>query len=101
MLRKIVLSTLVALGMIGGVAMSPATAQADHRYRPIPQRYQHHNSHSAIVVRHHGHWDVYRPHGYHLHANRYYPPMVRDYHPHQSRGNVIWGFSWGGLPYRR
>jgi hypothetical protein len=69
MLRKLILTAVVAIGTAVGLTNTPATANAQPpfpgRHEPhgpgFPDRDRDRDRHDYVVlVRHHGHWDRYR-----------------------------------------
>jgi len=71
MMRKLILTAMVAIGTAVGLTNTPATASAQPPFpgrhephgpgRPDRDRDRERDQHDyAVLVRHHGHWDRYR-----------------------------------------
>jgi hypothetical protein len=54
MIRKLILSTVIATGAVTGLALTPSTADA-----APPIGHDHHPARLEVLVRHRLHWDVY------------------------------------------
>lgn len=59
MIRKLILSAVLAAGAIAGLTATPTTADAAPAQFDRDRDRDRHNVRFEVQVRHHGHWDTY------------------------------------------